>query len=130
MKGKRAVSAWLRDVARAEDRGVGELAVVFTLDEYLLEVNRKYLGHDYMTDIITFDYGEGLEAISGDLLISIDTVRENAAKFGVSAAHELLRVMVHGVLHLCGYKDATEQEQQEMRAKEDFYIEQYNLLNG
>ena len=131
-RGRGRISAWLRSVAAAEGYRVGELAVVFTSDAYLLEVNRKYLGHDYHTDIITFDYRDPLrpKVISGDLLISVDTVGANAAKFGVLPGDELLRVMVHGVLHLCGYKDKSASEREQMRGREDFYLAEYFSAGG
>lgn len=113
---------WLRTVAESELKRIGDIAVIFCSDGYLLDVNRKYLGHDYFTDIITFDYCEG-ERLSGDLFISVDSVRENAVEYGTEFADELNRVMVHGLLHLIGYDDHTEEDVKTMREKENQYLE-------
>ena len=94
---------------------------VFCSDVYLLELNQQYLHHDTLTDIITFDYREG-KKISGDIFISIDRVRENAGKFNVLFKEELHRVMIHGILHLCGYKDKDKKSKMLMTEKEDFYL--------
>lgn len=116
---KRLTSAWLRAVARQESRQIGDISVVFCSDPYILSVNRQYLGHDYYTDIITFDYCEG-PVLSGDLIISIDTVRANASEYGAASfEEELSRVIVHGVLHLIGYDDHTPEDQKQMRLKEN-----------
>ena len=113
---------WLRTVAESEMKRIGNIAIIFCSDGYLLDVNRKYLGHDYFTDIITFDYCEG-ERLSGDLFISVDSVRENAVEYGTEFANELNRVMVHGLLHLIGYDDHTEEDVKTMREKENHYLE-------
>ena len=115
---KRLTSSWLKAVAEAECKRVGEIGIIFCSDPYLLEVNRKYLGHDYYTDIITFDYCEG-DLLSGDLFISVDTVRDNAAFYGVAFAEELHRVIVHGVLHLIGYDDHSDADTAAMRTAEN-----------
>lgn len=109
-----------------EKEGVvlGDVSVVLGSDDWLLEYNRNYLNHDYYTDIITFDYCEG-SIISGDLLISVDRVFENADDQNVSRETELNRVIIHGFLHLCGYDDKSEEDRQLMRKKEDYYL---NLL--
>jgi len=120
-KEKRFTSRWLKSVAEHEARRLGDIAVIFCSDKYILDVNIKYLQHDYYTDIITFDYCEG-KRLSGDLFISIDSVRENAAFYGTSFADELNRVIVHGLLHLIGYDDHTEADIAVMRAKENFYL--------
>ena len=112
---------WLKFVASSEVRRLGAVNIIFCSDNYLLDVNVKYLHHDYFTDIITFDYCEG-NVLSGDLFISLDSVRENASFFGVDFTDELNRVMVHGILHLIGYDDHTEEEQKVMRSKEDYYL--------
>ncbi len=112
---------WLRTVAESEMKRIGNIAIIFCSDAYLLDVNRKYLGHDYFTDIITFDYCEG-ERLSGDLFISVDSVRENAVEYGTEFANELNRVMVHGLLHLIGYDDHTEEDVKTMREKENQYL--------
>lgn len=101
---KRKTSAWIKRVAALHGRTVGDIAYIFCSDEKILDVNRTYLQHDYYTDIITFDYSEG-NIISGDLFISLDTVRTNAEKFAVAYDSELYRVIIHGVLHLCGIDD-------------------------
>ncbi|WP_303922500.1 rRNA maturation RNase YbeY [Draconibacterium sediminis] len=100
---------------------LGELTIVYCSDEFLLEMNKQYLDHDYYTDIITFDYVQK-NVISGDLFISIDRVNENAENYGISQIKELYRVVLHGVLHLVGYKDKTEEEQEEMTKMEEFYL--------
>ena len=115
---RRQTTAWIRKVAATHGRKVGEIGYMFVDDERILEVNREYLGHDYYTDIITFDYDEG-EIINGDLVISVDTVRTNAAKYGKSYAEELHRVIIHGVLHLCGINDKGPGEREIMEAEED-----------
>jgi probable rRNA maturation factor len=114
------ISAWLQEVIRAEEGHPGEVNVIFCSDPFLLDLNQRYLQHDTLTDIITFPQ-EGA-AVSGDLYISIDRVRDNAATFEVPFDQELSRVMVHGVLHLCGYDDGSPEEKAAMRAQEDHYL--------
>lgn len=109
---------WLSQVSETEKKNLGDITLIFCSDEYLLNVNKEHLDHDYYTDIITFDYSED-DFVSGDLFISIDRVLENAEINNVSFLNELNRVVVHGVLHLCGYKDKTEEEEKLMRLKED-----------
>ena len=104
-----------------ENKKEGELSFVFCSDEYLLKMNIDYLNHDFYTDVITFDYTEG-DIISGDVFISIDRITENSQKYNVSFENELQRVMIHGVLHLVGYKDKTQEEQKQMREKETKYL--------
>ena len=120
-KGRALNNRWLRMVAESEIRRVGDISIIFCSDNYILDVNMRYLQHDYFTDIITFDYCEG-NVLSGDLFISIDSVRENAVLYGTEFEDELNRVMVHGLLHLIGYDDHTEEEQKTMREKEDYYL--------
>ena len=115
---KREVTAWIKDVAATYGRKVGEIGYMFVDDEKILEVNREYLGHDYYTDIITFDYDEG-DRINGDLVISLDTVETNARQFGKSYHEELHRVIIHGILHLCGINDKGPGEREVMEAAED-----------
>ena len=115
---KREVTAWIKDVAATYGRKVGEIGYMFVDDEKILEVNREYLGHDYYTDIITFDYDEG-DRINGDLVISLDTVETNARQFGKSYDEELHRVIIHGILHLCGINDKGPGEREIMEAAED-----------
>ena len=126
-KEKRLTSRWLKFVAESEAKRLGDIAVIFCSDNYILDVNIKYLQHDYFTDIITFDYCEG-NRLSGDLFISIDSVRENARFYGTEFPDELNRVIVHGLLHLMGYDDHTEADIALMRAKENYYLSQRPLL--
>ena len=114
----------LESLIGSENFESGEITIVFCTDDYLLEMNKRYLNHDFYTDIITFDYSEN-GVISGDLFISVDRVNDNAGSFSVSVDNELKRVIYHGVLHLCGYKDKTENDEKEMREKENFYINQF-----
>ena len=129
LKGKLANNRWLRFVAEAEAKRIGEVNIIFCSDPYILDVNINYLGHDYYTDIITFDYVEG-DVLSGDLFISIDSVRENASFYGAEFSTELRRVIVHGLLHLIGYDDHTPEEQKEMRSKEDYYLSLIESVTG
>ena len=122
-KEKRLTSRWLKFVAESEAKRLGDVAIIFCSDNYILDVNIKYLQHDYYTDIITFDYCEG-NRLSGDLFISIDSVRENAAFYGTEFADELNRVIVHGLLHLIGYDDHSAEDIATMRAKENYYLSQ------
>lgn len=115
---KRIVSNWIKTVAEKHSKKVGELAYIFCSDEKILEINKQYLQHDYYTDIITFDYTEH-DRISGDIFISVDTVKSNAEKYNVSYMDELHRVIIHGVLHLCGIDDQDEEQQAEMRSEEN-----------
>ena len=126
-RGKKAHSTWLKAVAEEEGRRLGPVSVIFCSDEKILEVNRRYLGHDYYTDIITFDYSDA-EMISGDLFISIDTVKSNAEFYSVPFDDEIDRVMVHGILHLIGYDDHNEEESAEMRFKENYYLSKRALF--
>jgi len=118
---------WLRFVAESEICRLGDINIIFCSDNYLLGINLQYLGHDYYTDIITFDYSEKPK-VSGDLFISVDSVRENAVFYGAAFEEELHRVIVHGLLHLIGYDDHTEDDIKQMRAKENYYLEQRMLL--
>ncbi|MDE5947435.1 MAG: rRNA maturation RNase YbeY [Prevotella sp.] len=115
---KREITAWIKAVAAAHGRRVGEIGYMFVDDERILDVNREYLGHDYYTDIITFDYDEG-DVISGDLVISLDTVKSNAGLFGKEYEEELHRVIIHGILHLCGINDKGPGEREIMEAEEN-----------
>ena len=109
---------WYSKVANQEDKELGDVTIIFCSDDYLLEVNREHLNHDYYTDIITFDYSD-FPTVSGDLFISVDRVKENATDFNVSFEHELHRVIIHGFLHLCGYFDKTNEDELLMRSKEN-----------
>lgn len=119
-----AVSKWIISVIGDEGYELGELCYTFLSDDELYSMNLEYLGHDTYTDIISFDYTVG-KVIQGDIFISIDRVNENAGTYGVNMDDELLRVMIHGVLHYCGYKDRLEKDKELMRAKEDFYLKRY-----
>jgi probable rRNA maturation factor len=113
--------SWLSEVCEIENRLLGDVSLIFCSDEYLLEMNKEHLDHDYYTDIITFDYSEG-SVVSGDLFISVDRVRDNAKSLSEMFHVELNRVVVHGVLHLIGFGDKSESEKSEMRSKEDFAL--------
>lgn len=115
---KRENTAWVKTVAASYGKKVGEIAYIFVNDDKILEVNRQYLKHDYYTDIITFDYSEG-DVISGDLFISLDTVRTNAEQVGATYEQELHRVIIHGILHLCGINDKGPGEREIMEAAEN-----------
>jgi rRNA maturation RNase YbeY len=115
---RRETTAWIRRVADTYGKKVGEVGYLFCDDEHILEVNCEYLGHDYYTDIITFDYCEG-NILSGDLVISLDTVRTNAEMFHKNYDEELHRVIIHGILHLCGLNDKGPGERELMEAAED-----------
>ena len=109
-----------------EEREAGELSVIFCSDNYLLEVNKQYLNHDYYTDIITFDYVEH-NVISGDLFISVDRIKNNASEYSVELIKELYRVVFHGVLHLVGYNDKSDEEQLIMTEKENYYLSEVDF---
>ena len=119
---KRETTEWIKAVAATYQKKVGEIAYIFCSDEKILEVNRQYLEHDYYTDIITFDYTEG-NRISGDLFISLDTVRTNAEHFGQPYERELHRVIIHGILHLCGINDKGPGEREIMEEAENKALE-------
>ena len=122
------VSDWLSKVILSENKTEGEINYIFCDDEYLLQINQQYLNHDTLTDVISFDYSLGNE-LSGDIFISIERVEDNAKDYKVPFAEELNRVMLHGILHYCGFKDKTEADEQFMRNKEEeklkmFHVEQ------
>jgi rRNA maturation RNase YbeY len=122
---KRRIGNWIKKVILDEGKKSGQISFIFCSDNYLLEVNKKYLNHDYFTDIITFDYVEN-NVVNGDIFVSVDRVRENAVTFKTTFTDELNRILIHGVLHLLGYKDKTKSDKSVMTDKEDFYL---NLLN-
>lgn len=126
-KGRRLNNSWLKLVAESEIRRLGDITIIFCSDNYILDINQKYLQHDYFTDIITFDYCEG-DKLSGDLFISVDSVRENSVEYGTEFSDELNRVMVHGILHLIGYDDHSEEDIKQMRAKENYYLSLRDIL--
>lgn len=123
LPGEEKLSAWLLSVAEAEGKPVREINYIFCSDERLLGINLEFLDHDDYTDIITFDYSDA-SRMQGEIYISSERVAENARTNGVSFFHELCRVMVHGVLHMAGYKDKTPEDEAIMRQKEDFYLSQ------
>ena len=120
-------SKWMRLVAESEIRRIGDISIIFCSDNYILDVNQQYLQHDYFTDIITFDYCEG-DRLSGDLFISVDSVRENAVEYGTEFEDELNRVIIHGLLHLIGYDDHCDEDVKMMRKKEDYYLSLRDLI--
>lgn len=123
---KTSVKRNIKGLISNELKKTGDISVILCSDSYLLEINKRFLKHDYYTDIITFNYCEG-DTVSGDLFISIDRVKENADNFASTFMQELYRVIFHGVLHLIGYNDKTEEEQAEMRRKEDFYLSEFDF---
>ncbi|MDI5898057.1 rRNA maturation RNase YbeY [Flavobacterium yafengii] len=128
LENEEAIEAWLGNVITSEKKKEGEINYIFCDDEYLHKINVEYLDHDTLTDIISFDYSMGNE-LHGDIFVSVERVKDNAADFNVSFEEELKRVLVHGILHYCGYKDKGEAEELLMRSKEDekiamFHVEQ------
>ncbi|QQV02569.1 MULTISPECIES: rRNA maturation RNase YbeY [Chryseobacterium] len=116
---------WLQDIIVSEQKKIGEINYIFCDDEYILKVNQDYLQHDYYTDIITFDYVKG-KTISGEIFVSLQRISDNASTLSKDYEDELRRVLAHGILHLCGYKDKSEEEEREMRNKEDYYLNKYS----
>ena len=112
------VSTWVRQVAKSYGKVVGDINYIFVDDETILDINRRFIGHDYYTDHIGFDYSEG-NALSGDIYISLDTVRTNAELYSVTPGEELRRIIIHGLLHLCGLRDKTPEERAQMQKAED-----------
>lgn len=115
------VTYWLENLVLSEGKKLGKVNYIFSNDDYILKVNQAYLQHDYYTDIITFDYVKG-KTISGDIFVSLPRIFENAIMLSKDSQEEFFRVLAHGILHLCGYKDKTEDEEIEMRRKEDEYL--------
>lgn len=124
-----AFADWITKVIKSEIKNEGEINYIFCDDEYLLEINQQYLDHDTLTDIISFDYSVGNE-LHGDIFISIERVKDNAADFNVSFEDELKRVMVHGVLHYCGYKDKSDADELLMRAKEEEKMKMFHVKHN
>jgi rRNA maturation RNase YbeY len=122
LKNKTAVRQWINETVQAEGFKLKELNYIFCSDDYLLQINQQYLDHDTYTDIITFDNSEKDKVIVGDIFISIERIRENALKFNITETNELHRVIIHGALHLLGYKDKSTADKQKMTFKEDFYL--------
>ncbi len=121
---KKELKRFVKELVAHEGKQLKELSLVFTDDEYLLEVNKQYLNHDYFTDVITFDYSD-FPNVSGDVMISLDRVKDNAQSMNLDFETELYRVVFHGALHLCGYKDKKKEDAALMRSKEDFYIQMF-----
>ena len=115
---RREISSWIKEVAGNHNKKAGDISYIFCSDDKILEVNREYLQHDYYTDIITFDYSKD-NVISGDIFISLDTVKSNSEKFNTAYEDEIHRVIIHGILHLCGINDKTDNEQEEMTRNEN-----------
>jgi rRNA maturation RNase YbeY len=126
LSNKEQLSNWISRVIASEEKKEGEINYIFCDDDYLLNLNEQYLNHDTLTDIISFDYSMGNE-IHGDIFISTERVKDNATDFKVSFEEELKRVMVHGVLHYCGFKDKTEEDEALMRSKEDEKIKMFHV---
>jgi probable rRNA maturation factor len=122
LKNKTAVRQWINETVQAEGFKLKELNYIFCSDDYLLQINQQYLDHDTYTDIVTFDNSEKDKVIVGDIFISIERIRENALKFNITETDELHRVIIHGALHLLGYKDKSASDKQKMTLKEDFYL--------
>ena len=122
---RKDTTAWIKAVAQTYGRKVGEVGYMFVSDEKILEINNEYLGHDYYTDVITFDYDEG-DVVNGDIVISLDTVRTNAEMFGKAYEDELYRVIIHGILHLCGLNDKGPGEREIMEKAENKALEMRN----
>ena len=120
---------WLEDIIVSEGKKIGDINYIFGDDEFILKINQDYLQHDYYTDIITFDMVKG-RTISGDIFVSLQRVFDNASSLSKDQEEELRRVLAHGILHLCGYKDKKDEEVIEMRGKEDFYLNKYIQLNS
>ena len=118
------VSAWIRQIAKSYNKVVGDINYIFVDDETMLDINRRFIGHDYYTDHIGFDYSQG-NALSGDIYISLDTVRTNSELFGVTFGQELRRIIIHGLLHLCGLRDKTDEERDHMQQAEDKALTQF-----
>lgn len=112
---------WINKTVLEEKKQLGDISYIFCSDKYLLNINKQYLNHDYFTDIVTFDYTED-NSISGDIFISIDTIEENRKEFKTTFDNELHRVIIHGILHLVGYNDKTDEEQKVMTEKENYYL--------
>lgn len=121
---KKDLKQAVKNLVQNEGKSLKDLSLVFTDDDYLLEVNKQYLNHDYFTDVITFDYSDFPE-VSGDVMISLDRVKDNALSMNLAFEQEFYRVVFHGILHLCGYKDKSKEDLVLMREKEDFYIHRF-----
>lgn len=123
LKHKRKIALWIKQAILNEKHSLSDINYIFCSDEYLLQLNQQYLNHNTFTDIITFNNSEYLKEVAGDIYISIERVEDNAKKHNCPFIQELSRVLIHGILHLCGYKDKSEEDKKIMRSKEDFYLE-------
>jgi len=124
LKNKRRIIYWIKEISSIHKKKVGDISIIFTNDSYILEINKQYLKHNYFTDIITFDYSNK-DIIVGDIFISVDTVESNAQRFNTTFNDEILRVIIHGILHLIGFNDKIDEEQKEMREQENKSLELY-----
>ena len=120
-KTEESIKTWIEKIITSEGKKLGEINYIFCDDEYLLHINQVFLQHDYYTDIITFDNVRG-KTVSGEIFVSLQRIKDNASLISKNYEEEKKRVIAHGILHLCGYKDKTEEQQNEMRAKEDYYL--------
>jgi rRNA maturation RNase YbeY len=125
LKKRTELKNYISNIFKKEKRRLRSLEFIFCSDDYLLRINRQFLNHDYYTDIISFDLSDETPGIVGEIYISIDRVKENASRLGITFREELHRIMIHGALHLCGYKDKFRKQIQLMREKEDFYLRRY-----
>jgi rRNA maturation RNase YbeY len=128
IKNRRSIKKFLEELFKKEGNPLGRIDYVFCSNSFLLEINQKFLSHDYYTDIITFDLSEDKKEIEGEIYISLDIVKENSQSLKVSFEEELLRVVFHGALHLCGYSDKSDQEIKKMRSKENYYIKHFEMF--
>lgn len=120
----REIKKWIEEVIRAEGKMPGDLSFIILGNEDMLEINREFLAHDYYTDVIAFDYGNGNE-VTGEIYLGIETIRKNAKQYNKALIGELMRVIIHGVLHITGYDDREEKDKRVMREKEDYYLERF-----
>ena len=124
---KAIIKKWIKGVVEASGKTVGDVNIIFCNDPSILEINQQFLGHDYYTDIITFDYCEG-NTVSGELYISVDTVEANAQEYNETFRNEMHRVIIHGILHLLGYDDHSEEDIAQMREQEDLALDDLSLV--
>ena len=125
LRNRNKLKHYLKNILEKEGKKLGYLNYIFCSDEFLLEINRRYLQHNYYTDIITFDLSDNSNSIQAEIYISSDRIKDNSRRLGITIKSEIHRVIFHGVLHLCGYKDKKKEEKKQMRAKEDYYLKNY-----
>lgn len=128
LKGSVKIRKFLERVILAENRRPGDLSIIFTGDAQLLEINKKFLGHDYYTDVISFVTNEDGKTVSGEVYISVDTVRENSVIYRVPEDEEIIRVMIHGLLHICGYSDEADDDRKLMAARQEMWMEEFRRV--